>query len=193
MRLRWPRHRQRNRQESGGRRLLDSSFRRVDERHSAAANTVSGECFGHVNVDDVDTGGLGIGDSLLDGAIQAGCGVVDLGLEGQVRIALDKLKQERIASGHDECVGRRSATSAYRSVRRLPSSLSSPHSAGKRRYANRMASWHCAGVPAVQAASTPRDPNQPLQRSESPTLCFVSAPTTAPRPHRTSLPRCRRR
>ena len=61
------------------------SFRWVDEGHSAA-NTVVVEGFGHVNVDDVDTGGLGIGDSLIDGAIQAGCGVVDLGLEGQVRI-----------------------------------------------------------------------------------------------------------
>ena len=53
----------------------------VDEELFAAAYTVVVEGFGHVNVDDVDTGGLGIGDSLIDGAIQAGCGVVDLGLE----------------------------------------------------------------------------------------------------------------
>ena len=72
----------------------------VDEELFAAAYTVVVEGFGHVNVDDVDTGGLGIGDSLIDGAIQAGCGVVDLGQE-EVRI----VKQERIASGHDECVG----------------------------------------------------------------------------------------
>ena len=86
-----------------------SSFRWVDEGHcTAAANTVSRENSAHVNVDNVDASGPGIRDSLLDGAIQAGCGVVDLGLEDSVRIALDKLKQERIASGHDKCVRRRS-------------------------------------------------------------------------------------
>ena len=89
-------------------------------------------------------------------------------------------------------LGAASATSAYRSPRRLPSSLSSPHSAGKRRPANRMASWHCAGFRPYKLLALPRDPNQPLQRSESPTLCLVSVPATAPRPHRTWLPRCRR-
>ena len=90
-------------------------------------------------------------------------------------------------------LGAAPATSACRSVRRLPSSLSSPQLAGKRRFANRIASWHCVGVPAVQAASTEKDPNRPLQRSESPTLCLASAQTTARRPHRMSLPRYRRR
>jgi hypothetical protein len=47
---------------------------------SSLPNTVSRESFGHINVDDVDIGVLGIVDSTLDGAIQAGCGVVDLGL-----------------------------------------------------------------------------------------------------------------
>ena len=60
-----------------------SSSRWVDEEFFAAADTVSVEGFGHVNVNDVDPGGLGIGDSLIDGAIQAGCGVVDLGLEAR--------------------------------------------------------------------------------------------------------------
>jgi hypothetical protein len=75
-----------------------------------AANTVSRESFGHINVLDVDTG---IGDGLFDGAIQEGCGRIDLGLNVQVRIAWDKLKQERIACDHDKSVRRRSC---HRSV-----------------------------------------------------------------------------
>ena len=49
-----------------------SGTRWVDQGHgTAAANTVSREIFGHVNVDNVDTSGPGVRDSLLDGAIQA--------------------------------------------------------------------------------------------------------------------------
>ena len=62
-------------------------------------------------------------------------------------------------------LGAGAATSAYRSVRRLPSSLSSPHSAGKSRFADRMAPWHCVGVPAVQATKTRERP-----KSAAPTV-----------------------
>jgi hypothetical protein len=64
----------------------------ADEGLFAAVDTVSVESFGHVNVDDVDTGGLCLRNRFLDRAIQGSRRVVDLGLEGQVRI--DKLEQE---------------------------------------------------------------------------------------------------
>ena len=83
-----------------------SSFRRVYEGHSAAANTVVVESCGHVSVNDVDAAVLGGFHRCLDCEIQGSRRAVDLGLEGKVRIALDELKLKRIASDHDERVGR---------------------------------------------------------------------------------------
>ena len=84
-----------------------SSLRWVDEGRSAAANTVAVESCGDVNVNDVDAALLGGFHRCLDREIQGSRSLVDLGLEGQVRIVLGKLKQKRIASDHDERVGRR--------------------------------------------------------------------------------------
>jgi hypothetical protein len=101
----------------------------------------------------------------------------------------------RIASDHDERVGVASATSAYRSVRRPPSTLSPAGGTASSASALLIAVWHCLGVGArpYKLLAPRRDPNQPLRRSESPALCRASAPTTGPWPHRTSLPRCSRR
>jgi hypothetical protein len=57
-----------------------------------AANTVSGEFFGDVDVHDVDTSGLGSGDSSLDGGVEGGDCVVDLALQGRGWIPWDNLK-----------------------------------------------------------------------------------------------------
>ena len=153
------------------------------------------ESCGHVNVNDVDAAVLCRFHRCLDREIQGSRRAVDLGLEAKVRIALDKLKQKRIASDHDERVGRRVCHLRIQVCETAPEHTLAP----RRHCQQRKCSIDCSlalcgvGGTAVQAASTRRDPNQPHQRSESPTLCLASAPTTAPRPHRTSLPRCRRR
>jgi hypothetical protein len=65
----------------------------------------------------------------------------------------------RIASDHDERVGVASATSAYRSVRRPPSTLSPAGGTASSASALLIAVWHClGGGTAVQAASTSERP-----------------------------------
>src|SRR5215218_5644659 len=159
-------------------RLSCSSYRRrrVDERYSAAANAMSIEGCGHVNVNDVDTAVLGRFHRCLDRQIQGSRRVIDLGLEGKGRIALNELKQEWRPVTTMSALGAASATSAYRSVRRPPSTLSPPGGTTSSPSAPLISIWHCVGVggTAVQAASTWERPKSaaPTVRVTNLVLCF---------------------
>src|SRR5829696_928951 len=79
--------------------------RRVDERYRGAANAVSHERVGHINVDDVVVGGIHsirVVDSLLGGGIELINCRVDRSIQG-----IDGLKQMRIASHYNQRLRRR--------------------------------------------------------------------------------------